>query len=366
MNPIKMRYIYISLLLLFSCSCKKSKDVTIPVRKDLTQAVYASGKLYPVNDYKVYSKLPGYIEKIHVHVGDTVKLGQPLMTIKSEISELNVNSAKNLLDMAQKNAGENSALITALKQDVAAARTKYELDSTNFSRFSNLYKDNATSKLQLDQAKAQYDISKETYLKAFNTLVNSRDKLRTELQNAQIQYDAQVSNKSEYTIVSVMNGKVYDIIPKEGELVNSQITLMEIGDGVKYEVELSVDETDVSFLQKGQDIRFTIDAYKQKVFSGKVLEAYPRINQSNKTSKVVASIILDNSITVYSGMSVEANIIIAEKKNTLVIPREFLVDGNKVKLNENDQLVMIQKGAEDLEFVEVLGGIDEKTEIKKP
>jgi HlyD family secretion protein len=114
-----MKNTFILLLCLALVSCKKGKDVTTPVRKDLTQAVYASGKLYPVNDYKVYSKLPGYIEKIHVHVGDSVKLGQPLMTIKSDISELNVNSAKNLLELSRRNADENSAMLKALKQDVA-------------------------------------------------------------------------------------------------------------------------------------------------------------------------------------------------------------------------------------------------------
>ena len=361
---MKVKHIAFALALL--TSCKGKKDVTTPIHRDLTQAVYASGKLYPVNDYKVYSKLPGYIEKIHVHVGDSVKLGQPLMTIKSEVSELNVNSAKNLLDLARKNADENSPMLLAMKQDVASAKAKYALDSTNYARYSNLMKENATSRVQLDQAKTQFDISKENYLKALNTLLNTRDRLRTELQNAQIQYDAQVSNRNDYTIVSVMNGKVYDIVPKEGELVSTQIMLMEIGDGSQYEVELSVDETDISYLKKGQDIVLTIDAYKEKVFKGKVMEAYPRINQSNKTSKVVASILLDPSITVYSGMSVEANIIISEKKNTLVIPREFLVEGNKVKLKSNDELVTIQKGAEDLEYVEVLGGIDEHTEIKKP
>ncbi len=347
-------------------ACKKGKDVTTPERRDLTQAVYASGKIYPVNDYKVYSKLPGYIEKIHVHVGDSVKVGQPLMTIKSEVSELNVNSAKNLLSLAQKNADDNSGLVTAIKQDVASARSKYELDSVNYSRYTNLYKENATSKLQLDQAKTQFEISKENYLKAYSTLVNTRDRLRTELQNAQIQYDAQVSNKNDYTIVSVMNGKVYDIVPKEGELVNTQLMVMEIGDGSNYEVELSVDETDISFLQKGQSIVFSIDAYKEKIFNGKVLEAYPRINQGNKTSKVVASIRLEGNVVIYSGMSVEANIIIAEKKNVMVIPREFLAGGNKVKLKATDELVEIKKGAEDLEYVEILSGIDETTEIKKP
>ena len=128
-------------VIIFTC-CKKSTDTTTPVHKDITQAVYASGKIFPLNDYKVFSKLPGYIEKIHVHIGDSVKVGQALMTIKSEVSELNVNTAQNLLDLAQKNANENSAYITALKQDVASAKSKYELDSLNYTRYTSLIKSN--------------------------------------------------------------------------------------------------------------------------------------------------------------------------------------------------------------------------------
>lgn len=355
-----------SALLISFYGCKNKNNTARPLKKDLTQAVYASGKIYPVNNYKVYSKLPGYIEKIHVHVGDSVKVGDPLITIKSEVSELNVNAAKNLLSLAQKNANESSGLLNTLKQDVASARSKYELDSINFKRFEALAKDNATSKLQIDQAKTQFDISKQNYLKATSTLINSRDKIRVELENAQIQYDAQMSNKSDYTLTSAVNGKVYDILPKEGELVNTQFILMEIGDGVNFEVELSVDETDVSLLNRDQKIVYVIDAYKNKTFNGSIQETYPRINQNNKTAKIISSIKLDKSTMIYSGMSVEANIIISEKKNTLVIPREFLIDGNKVKIKGNEELTEIVKGAEDLEFIEVISGIDENTEIVLP
>jgi HlyD family secretion protein len=357
------------LLFLVTCllvSCKNSNNKTFPVHKDITQAVYASGKIYPLNDYKVFSKLPGYIEKIHVHVGDSVRVGQALMTIKNELSELNVNTAKNLLELAQKNANENSAFISALKQDITSAKAKYELDSTNYMRFSALLKENATSKVQYDQAKTQFDVSKQNYLKSLNALNNTRDKIRVELENAQIQYEAQVSNRNDYTITSAVTGKVYDIVPKEGELVNTQIVLMEIGDDSHFEVELSIDETDVSLVKKNQDIVYTIDAYKDDVFKGHVIEVYPRISQNNKTSKVVSSIDLNSKVIVYSGMSVEANIIVSEKKNALVIPREFLIEGNKVKKSGSDQLTLITKGAEDLEYVEILSGIDESTELAKP
>jgi len=347
-------------------ACNSKDETTIPSRKDLTQAVYASGKIYPINDYKVYSKLPGYIEKIHVQVGDSVKVGQPLMTIRSEVSELNVNTAKNLLDLAQNNANQNSAYLTALKQDVASAKSKYELDSVNYNRFVVLMKENATSKLQLDQSKTQFDISKQNYLKAQSSFINTKDKIRVELENAHLQYEAQVSNKSDYTITSAVNGKVYDITPKEGELINTQVMLMEIGDGERFEIELSVDETDVSLIKINQDIVLVIDAYKDVVYKGKVVEVYPRISQGNKTSKVLASIQLDLNTIIFSGMSVEANVIISERKNVLVIPREYLIEGNKVKKKGSKELTTIKKGASDLEFVEVLEGVDETNEIEIP
>ncbi len=351
-------------VLLFSCG-RKTDSIT-PTRKDITQAVYASGKIYPLNDYKVYAKLPGYVEKIHVTIGDSVKTGQPLLTIKSEVSEKNVEIARNQYELAQKNAGESSPVLSAIREDVSSARSKYELDSANYIRFTNLLKENATSRIQMDQAKTQFDISKQNFLKAFNNYLSTRDRLNTELENAKLQYEAQTSNQSDYTIVSVMNGKVYDIVPKEGELVSNMLMLMEVGDGTRFEVELSVDETDVSFLKPGQNIVYSIDAYKEKIFRGKTLETYPRINQLNKTSKVLASIELDNTVVVFSGMSVEANIIITTQKNALVIPREFLFSGNKVLRKTEGDTIQIKKGAEDLEFIEVLEGVDEKTEIIKP
>lgn len=347
-------------------ACKRSGGTTNAVRKDITQAVYASGKIYPLLDYKVFSKLPGYVQKIHVHIGDSVKIGQELVTIKSEVSGLNVSTAKNLLDLARTNAAPDSPQLSALRQELAASKSKFQLDSLEFTRYSNLMRDNATTKTSYDQAKTQFEISRQNFLKAGSNYQTNKDRIRVELENAQIQYDAQVSNKNDYSITSAVNGKVYDIIPKEGELVSTAVVLMEIGDGAHYEVELSVDETDISLIRKAEEIVYAIDAYGDQVFKGKVTESYPRINQANKTSKVMASIDLPSAVTIYSGMSVEANIIIAQRKNALVIPREYLIDGKSVKLKSGGELVPVHKGAEDLQYVEILEGLDENTKIVKP
>jgi HlyD family secretion protein len=358
--------ILFAVLVVFFFSCKKGSKTVKPERHDITQAVYASGKIFPVNDYKVYSKLPGYIEKILVKVNDQVAVNQPLIIIHSEISDINVSSAKNALQLASENASDNSAFLSAIRSDVGAAKAKYELDSANYIKFTNLYKENATSRVQLDQAKTAFDISRANYLKAKSSLLSTRERVSTEYQNAKLQYEAMVSNEKEYTISSVVSGKVYDIIPKEGELVNPQSPLVELGDAKEYEVELNVDETDISMIKPGQKVIYEVDAYKDRFLEGVITEVYPRINQSNKTSKVMAKITSAVQMPVYSGMSVEGNIVITEKKNTLVIPREYIFENNKVKVKGKDEPVQITTGIRDLERVEVLSGIDENTELVLP
>ncbi len=350
-------------LLLFSCGGKKQS--AIPERRNLTEAVYASGKVFPKNDYKVFAKLAGYVEEIHVHVGDSVKIGQPLLTIRSEVSQINVDAAKNQLSLASKNAAENGALLSAMKQDIYSAKSKLDLDSTNYIRYKNLLKENAASQLQFDQASVQLEASRAGYQRAISNFSSTRDRLRTEFTNAQLQFDAQSSNHSDYTITSAVNGRVYDIIPKKGELVGPQIPVCEIGDMNSFEVELNVDETDIARVVKGQPIVYVIDAYKDKNLKGFVEEEYPRISPGNKTSRVISSVEIPTNMRVFSGMSVEANIIISEKKNILVIPRDFLLPDQTVIVKGKTEHVKVTIGVSDLQYVEILSGISETDELVK-
>ncbi|MBL0102836.1 MAG: biotin/lipoyl-binding protein [Bacteroidetes bacterium] len=147
-------------------SCSNQKNEMKPERRDLIQAVYASGKLYPINHYVVFAKFPGYVKSINVKAGQHIQYGDLLLTIRNEISDLNTDNAKNQLQLAQENASENGALLTSLRQDVASAESKYRLDSINAVRSSELMKQNATSKQAYDQAMTQFDISRQNMIKA--------------------------------------------------------------------------------------------------------------------------------------------------------------------------------------------------------
>lgn len=66
-------------LLLYSCT---GKEEYVVHRKDLVQAVYASGEVLPVNFYEVTSKIPGIVDSIYVSVGQRVNAGDVLLKIE--------------------------------------------------------------------------------------------------------------------------------------------------------------------------------------------------------------------------------------------------------------------------------------------
>ena len=124
-----------------------------------------------------------------------------------------------------------------------------------------------------------------------------------------------------------------------------------------------VDEVDIVRISKNQEVLINLDAYNGKVFTGIVSKILPKKDERNQTFKVEA--LFDKAPDVlYPGLSGEANIIIARKDNILVIPKEYLTEDNKVMTN--DGLIDVALGIENLEFVEIISGISEETQIIKP
>ncbi len=352
-------------LIILLAGCNRSGQETQPVRKEITQAVYASGKLYPIGHYTVFSKIPGYVERVFVSAGQSVHRGDPLVSVRNETNEMNLESARNLVELAKLQASQHGPVLSGLDQEVRAAKARYLLDSTNATRTASLWQQQATSRQQLDQAQTQFELSKSQFQRAKENYTSNRERLEVEYRNAVNQLEALTANRSEYRILSVLDGKVYDVIPEVGDLVNAQTPLVEIGDSSRFEVELAVDETDIALLHTGQPVVYAIDAYRDSVFHGVISEIIPRVNVLTKSSRVKATFNLSPGVQLYTGMSAEANILISEKKNALVIPKEFVRNGNQVRLKGEDQPRTIRKGIEDLQFIEVLEGLSEQDILVK-
>ena len=350
-------------MVLFGGCSTKNKPIR-PMRRDITQAIYASGKVYPAKYYKVSANLPGYLDKVLVRVGDTVSVGQPLFTVRNDMSNFGVATSKNALDLATRNNASSSPLLAAAMEEVALARAKHALDSNNYARYAALQTAGAGTRQALDQARTQFETSRLNIRRAQANLDATRLRLRAEYDNAKTAFGAQQSNQNNYTVASTIHGMVYDQIPRIGEFVGPQTVVVELGETNDFEVELSIDETDINFIRKGLEVFYGSDALGGKLGRGRVLEVYPKITQNNKSIKAIASLELPAGQVVFAGSTLEANIIFSTKKNALVLPRAYVM-GDSVTLRKRGKYTAhrIKKGIIDINFVEILEGLDEKNEV---
>jgi multidrug efflux pump subunit AcrA (membrane-fusion protein) len=143
---------------------------------------------------------------------------------------------------------------------------------------------------------------------------------------------------------------------------------MELGRVDDYEVELSVDEADIHYLAKNQEVVFQTEAYPNLFLKGTITEVYPKISSTNKSIKVLASIMLPPGINMYAGATLEANIINQKKKKALVVPRYYLSNDSLIvkKNGEGKKKKMkVELGIGNVEFVEVLGNLSLQDEVYK-
>lgn len=354
------------LVLLLADGCSKEKGTVRPTRRTITQAVYASGKIFPVGFYRASTKVPGVVEEVLVAPGDTVVKGQALLRIRAVSSELAVATAQEAYGLASENASGEGALLRSVAADLEAARARLALDSTNASRLRRLLSQQATSQSSYDAAQTQFDVSRRQFEKAFDGYQATKRRLATEKKAAELNVSIQRSIRDEFVLTAAERGRVYDVLPKVGEFVMPQQPLVEIGSSSLVEVELNVDETDVAMIVPGQSVVYSLDAFKDRTFTGSVTSVTPRVSNQDKTASVTARINTDG-LRLLPGMSLEANIVIDRRAKALVLPRE-IVPSTKVLtvLREGkEQTVRVKTGVEDLRYVEIVSGLTDADEVVK-
>ncbi len=353
----------ISALLLF-ISCSKEKESILVSASDITEVVYASGKVKAVDQYNVYSTVNGVLQNIFINVGDDIQKGQTLLEIDNVTSQLNTENARIALDLSAENNRKGSDKIQEIELNVNLALEKLQLDSSLFFRQKKLWEQNIGTQLELEQKKLAYNNSTINYQTAQKRLSQLKTQLQNELKRANVTYDINKKLFSDYSIKSSVNGKVYDILKERGELVSSQTPLALIGKADTFLLELSVDENDIIKISLGQKVLVTMDSYKGQVLDAVVDKIYPIMNERSRTFMVEAHFI-NPPKKLFPNLSAEANIIIQVKKNIITVPNNYVIDGKYVLVQDNKKRE-IKTGLKDYQKVEVLKGLKVNEVIYKP
>jgi RND family efflux transporter MFP subunit len=357
---LTIRPVLLSLFIL--AACNHSEPSIKPVKQSLTEAVYASGVIKSVNQYQVFSNVIGIIKQINVKEGDLVKAGDVLMLLDNETVTLQKENA--LLSLENNSVAANKLKLEELKQQIDFTYKKFITDSLLFERQKSLYNQQIGSKADLEQKEVAFINSRSNYVSAhlrfndFKRQVNMAEKQSEKL------YAISKKQLGDFSIRSLINGRVYQIFKKPGEIVNQQTPVAIVGSANNFIIELLIDEYDIIKIKAGQAVKVMLDSYKGKLFDAVITKIYPIMNERSKSFLVEAAFKQQPEV-LYPNLTVEANIIISQKENVLTIPRKYINAAGKIKL-ANGNWVQPKTGIKDYNLIEILDGINEETAIVLP
>jgi RND family efflux transporter MFP subunit len=343
-------------------SCGQKQEYTQPVIEKITESVYASGYLKSNEQYQVFAKVNGLLQKIWVKKGDVVKKGQLIFTLSNEVSKLNVANAQ--LNAVNADYYANLDKLRELDLAIEVSIKKLGNDQLLLERQRTLWAEQIGTKFELEQRELSYANSKATYESAKLRYNELKKQLRFSSKQSKHNLSISRSMLDDYNVRSEVNGMVYSIEKEQGEMVSPQAPLAILGSAQHFTIILQVDENDIVKVAPGKKVFITMDSYKGQVFEAVVDHVNPLMNERSRTFEVEATFVKVPEI-VYPNLTLEANIILQSKDNAMTIPRKYLVDDTYVMMSESKRK-LVKVGLKDYQKVEILQGLNKEDKIMLP
>ncbi len=308
-------------------------------RGSIARSVVATGKIQPRSKVDVKSKASGIVERLLVDYGDWVKQGQVLAELDKLELRARVREMSATLLAAQ--AAEQSAEAAHQKNQVEAEGPDLPFLKSGMQRAQQLYEQGLIAKAVQEDAQKAYQLGLNKQMSALRSVGVSRAEVaRAKAQVAQTQaaLEQAEENLRNSTIVSPMDGLVLSRNVEVGDAVSSILVLgsqatlvMTLGDVGDVYVLGKVDQADIGKIYLGQRARIVVESFRDKKFEGQVTKIAPLgVEKDNVTTFEVRVSIRNPGGELKSNMSANAEIILEEKPNVLLVPEgAILYDKNR-------------------------------------
>lgn len=280
----KNRILLLGFTVLFTglfTSCKK-KETTTPIKKNIENAVFASGYIEQSNQFTVSSSVEGIIQSIPVSEGNLITKDAVVAVIESDVQNNQVADAIAVYNDAQSNASEKAAQLQQIQAKVNQAQEQLILDKTNYERYKDLRAKNSVSQLDFEKAELQYNAAKNNLLALQDNYKEAKSNLKLNETRSLVNVNTQKALLEDYQLTSSISGKVINLFKNQGELIRKGEAIAEIGSGTHL-IKLFVSEDDITKIDIGQSVAVSINTYPNKVFDAKVTKIYPGFDKTEQS-----------------------------------------------------------------------------------
>ena len=352
-----------AIALMFMISACSRQETALPAKKNIEDAVFASGYTEQENNYTVSAKVDGILVSLPVKEGDAVTKNDLIAVIENEVQNNQLQDALAVYNDAVENAGPGSPQLEHIQTQIAQAQQQLEFDKDNYLRYKTLWDTKSVSKLDFEKAELQYETAKSNLLALQKQYTEVQNTLQLSVERSRVQVKTQRSLLQDYELTTGESGEVIQVFKKQGELVRRGEAIARIGSG-DYIIRLFVSEDDITKVDIGQFVAVHINTYPDQTFAAKITKIYPAFDETEQ-SYIVEAQFEELPEKMFSGTQLQANIETGSRKNVLVIPTAYVSRGSYVQL-ENGKEKQIETGSKNSEWTEVVAGLSEEDVIVKP
>lgn len=353
-----IKCVILSLFVLISCG-KKTEETT-PIRKDVTETVFASGVLEANNTYSLTAQTDGYLSKINFEEGDLIITGEVLAEVDNKENNFNTESAEGLYQIAQSNTSSNAPSLMQAKNNITINKSKLDQDQVQWQRYQKLWKENSVALIDFENATLQLKTSKANYESALENYKLIQQQADQQVITNKAQKEVSELMLTHNQIKALANGKVYKKYKEIGDYVKRGDVIALIGEAKTIYAKVNIDEGNIDKVKLGQAALIKLNTNKSKIYNGVVVEIYPSFDEATQSfiCKINFTEELDFKII---NTQLQANIIIAKTKAALLIPRNYIDFGGFVQIKGQNQKVKVVTKFVSNEWVQILKGIDQNT-----
>ncbi len=289
---------FVAALALLGAGCKNGKPAPlyekVPVaRRDLNVTVSAAGQIEPVLTVDVKSKASGEIVEMRVETGDDVEKGELLARIDPRLP-------RNTLAQAEAN--------------LEVARAQLQNAEAQKRRSDQLFKSGSIAETEHENANLAYATANASVVRSQSDLENARDQME----------DTSIRAAMRGTILQ-KSAELGTVISSPTRDVAGGTTIFRMANLDTMQVRALVDETDIGKIMPGTAAIVSVDAYRNRTFSGSVLKIEPQATvQQNVTMFPVLIVLMNPGHLLRPGMNTEVELEVGQRQNVVAIPNAAL------------------------------------------
>jgi HlyD family secretion protein len=374
--------------LLYIGSRRPPGSVTVMrvMRTDLDSSITSNGKVEPVTPYSLRAKYDGFVDRVLVMEGQSVKKGQLLVVLNSTDVQAQLDQARAQLGMEEDDlraakAGGRSDQAARLASDLRTTTAQRALLQQKQDALVKLAANNAATREEVDnnhadleRAEAQLDQAQKAKEEFERQAMTDRDRLALLVDRSRAQVADLQDKVNSAHVTSPVNGTLYSLPVHERDFVHVGDLLAEAADLSRVRVRAYIDEPELGKLQPNQEVEVTWDALPDRTWKG-TTELIPRqvVARGSRSVGEVLCSVSNEKMELIPNTTVDVRIRLNQHTHVLVIPRGavqivgahryvYLVERNRIHRQEigvgltNDTQLEVLSGVQEDDALALLGG----------